>query len=411
MLRKTIQLFASLRLTIVCLALAIALVLGGTLAEAHLGLYEVQSRYFRSLFVMWMIPGTQIQLPIFPGGWLIGGVLLVNLIAGHATRFQFSTKKAGLCLAHLGLITLLAGQFFTEAFQRESLMRLETGETRSYSEDARRCELAIIDTTSPERDDVYTVPAETLARGKEIRFPALPFLIRPKAFLPNSSPVKPGSAAETAAIKASRGAGQLVAFATARPDEENIPSAWIEIADDKGPVGDWIVSAWLTRRREAERLAEWLEDPSIGVADLQSFEHKGHSYRLELRPTRYYESYTLKLIEFRHDVYEGTSIAKNYSSLVHLEDSGRGESRDVLIRMNNPLRHSGATYYQSSFEPGGQVSILQVVRNPAATAPYISCAMITAGLLIHFLMRLTGFSRSMASRGNEAAGKKKEARA
>ena len=69
----------------------------------------------------------------------------------------------------------------------------------------------------------------------------------------------------------------------------------------------------------------------------------------------------------------GTDIPSNFSSKIHLRDPARGEDRDVLIRMNSPLRYGGETYYQASFEPGDQVSILQVVRNPAAVTPYVAC--------------------------------------
>jgi hypothetical protein len=36
-------------------------------------------------------------------------------------------------------------------------------------------------------------------------------------------------------------------------------------------------------------------------------------------------------------------------------------------------------------------SVLQVVHNPSWLTPYIGCAMVGAGLLIQFLMHLTGF--------------------
>ena len=62
--------------------------------------------------------------------------------------------------------------------------------------------------------------------------------------------------------------------------------------------------------------------------------------------------------------------------------------------MNDPLRHEGETFYQSSFENEGEAvesTVLQVVKNPGWMIPYTSCVMVTLGLLIHFLIKLTGF--------------------
>jgi hypothetical protein len=111
---------------------------------------------------------------------------------------------------------------------------------------------------------------------------------------------------------------------------------------------------------------------------------------------RYYKPYTITLLEFRHDVYAGTDIPSNFSSRIHLKDPARGEDRDVVIRMNSPLRYRGDTYYQASFEPGDTVTILEVVRNPAAITPYVACLLIGAGLAAQFLTHLFGFARKQA---------------
>src|SRR6476660_4900303 len=144
MWRQTVDLFTSLKLTIVCLAAAMILIFSGTLAQVHLGIHEAQQRYFQSWWVWWPAEGNGLRVPIFPGGHLIGGVLLVNLIAAHAKRFRWTWKKFGIHLTHAGLIIMLAGGLFTDLFAVESHMRLGVGDTRNYSEDARRIELAVI---------------------------------------------------------------------------------------------------------------------------------------------------------------------------------------------------------------------------------------------------------------------------
>src|SRR5215831_12600224 len=111
MLDRLLNLLTSLRLTVFCLACALVLVFAGTLAQINLGLYVTQERYFHSLFVFWTPAGTNWHIPVWPGGYLLGGILLVNLAAAHIKRFTLSPKKIGLFVIHAGLILLFVGQF------------------------------------------------------------------------------------------------------------------------------------------------------------------------------------------------------------------------------------------------------------------------------------------------------------
>src|SRR5882757_9200006 len=99
--------FVSLKLTVVLLALSIVLIFWATLAQVHLGIWGVQEKFFHAFFVLELIPGTSIPVPVFPGGYFLGGLLLINLVAAHIYRFRLEWKKAGIQLTHLGLILLL----------------------------------------------------------------------------------------------------------------------------------------------------------------------------------------------------------------------------------------------------------------------------------------------------------------
>lgn len=125
---------ASLKLTIVCLTCAMVLVFVGTLDQVHIGVFEAQNRYFKSFFLYFSAPGLAARIPWFPGGYLVGSVLLINLIAAHAGRFRFGWKKLGIWILHSGLILLLLSQLFTSLFEEESQMRLNQGETKNFSE-------------------------------------------------------------------------------------------------------------------------------------------------------------------------------------------------------------------------------------------------------------------------------------
>jgi hypothetical protein len=164
---------------------------------------------------------------------------------------------------------------------------------------------------------------------------------------------------------------------TYKQDERNAPAAHIEFVGPEGTLGTWLVSPLLSAP--------------------QKFDYAGRTWELGLRFTRYYHPFAISLLDFSHDKYPGTEIPKNFSSRIRLKtDDGQGD-REVLIYMNNPLRHAGLTFYQASFERGDTVSILQVVRNPGWVLPYVSCVMMSLGLLVQFGIHLLGFVRKRSA--------------
>jgi cytochrome c biogenesis protein ResB len=154
-------------------------------------------------------------------------------------------------------------------------------------------------------------------------------------------------------------------------DKRNVPSAVVELRAGGNSLGTWLVSGYINQP--------------------QRITHEGRSYELSLRRTRLYKPHSIQLLDFRHDVYPGTDIPKNFSSRVRVMRPDTGEDREVLIYMNNPLRYAGETYYQASFDTDNEGTILQVVRNPGWLAPYFACILVSAGLVIQFMMHMIGF--------------------
>ena len=365
----------SLRLTAVCLILAFVLVFWGTLAQVDLGLYKVQNEFFRSFFIWWTPPHWGIKVPVFPGGYLVGGVLVINLISSHFKRFTLTADKAGIWLVHFGLILLLFGQFLTDRLSRESTLHLREGESRNYSESDREAELAIIDRTDPRADSVVAVPQRVLMRQREIRQWALPFVVKVRAFYANSKVAERApNAAEPPA--ATQGAGRHITVQAeprvAEMEERDVPSAVVELVGTQGSLGSWLVS-------------EYVNEPQEAVCN-------GRTYQLAMRLRRFYMPFSLQLVEFRHDVYPGTDIPRNFSSRVRVERPDTGEKREVLIYMNNPLRYGGETFYQASYDKDDHGTVLQVVRNPSWLTPYLACLLVGAGLVWQFLTHLLGFT-------------------
>src|SRR5215831_10112461 len=166
---RLIRFFSSLRLTVVCLGLSIILVFAGTLAQVEIGLLQAQNEFFRSFFIYWTPKGASFKIPVFPGGYFLGGLLLINLLTAHITRFKWSKKKAGIWIIHSGLILLLVGQLLTDMLARESALQLAEGEAKNFSEDFRDTELVFIDKSDPQSDMVYSIPERLFAHKSEIR--------------------------------------------------------------------------------------------------------------------------------------------------------------------------------------------------------------------------------------------------
>ena len=369
--------FVSLRLTIVLLALSIILIFAATLDQVNLGIWAVQQKYFHSLFVLWRVG--DIPVPVFPGGYLIGGLLLINLICAQVYRFKFTAKKSGIWLTHVGLIMLLIGELLTGLWQEEFALRLDEGQSKNYSESYRSNELAIIETTDAQFDDVVAIPEKLVARGDAIQQPKLPFRVIPKIYYPNAalaSREPPAAGAPPAAPSpATTGIG-LQATASPLPitykqDERNLPAAYVELVGAEGSLGTWLVSA----------------DPRFPP---QRFDYAGRTWKIAFRYERNYKPFSLTLLKFSNDLYAGTDIPKNYSSRLRLNTPDGRDDREVLIYMNNPLRYAGLTFYQASFD-GPKTTILQVVRNPSWQLPYIACALMTLGLVIQFAIHLVAF--------------------
>ena len=418
---RLVKILASLRLTVVLLAFAIILVFLGTLAQVDEGLYQAQTRFFKSVFVglslhplqFTGIPvfGTRLPL-ILPGGYLIGVTLLLNLVAAHIYRFQFSVGKIGIQLAHAGVILLLVGQLTTDMLAHESQISFTEGQTKSYAESPGNYELVFVSDDGSSSEQVVAISGKSLSRGGEIQSRNLPFTIRVKDYWKNSEPQFRAPMIQNAPPLATHGLALNFDFhpvAEAKTmDDKNVPTAEIEIVGDNGSLGDWVVSDWaaddtmITALRQgyeqqlgadiAQKIVSDLTQPQFVFAG-------GKKFTFELRPQRIYFPFSMELLKATHTVYEGTEIPKDFRSHVQLRNPQTGENREVDIYMNHPLRYAGLTFYQYQMTAGEAAqqagvapsSVLQIVHNPSWLTPYIGCAMVAAGLVTQFMFHLVGF--------------------
>lgn len=96
--------------------------------------------------------------------------------------------------------------------------------------------------------------------------------------------------------------------------------------------------------------------------------------------------FPIKLVQFDIGHYQGTMRAASYESQVEVPGLGQH-----LISMNEPLKHSGFTFYQASFEQDEMgkpvASILSVNRDPGRFVKYLGCGLIVLGTIMLFYFR------------------------
>ena len=100
---RVLETLASLRITVVLFVMSMILVFWGTLAQVDNGVWTIVNQYFRSFVLLVplkvvmlnLVDNTDIVIP-YPGGWLIGSAMLVNLLAAHAIRFRLAWNRVGI---------------------------------------------------------------------------------------------------------------------------------------------------------------------------------------------------------------------------------------------------------------------------------------------------------------------------
>jgi hypothetical protein len=393
LLRRGLKALASLQLTVVLFALSFGLVFFGTVAQVDFGIWTVVDKYFWS-WVVW-VPFDVLNkfgqvffgfpkdghwggsFP-FPGGKLLGGLMLLNLLAAHLVRFRVTWKRSGILVIHSGVILLFVGEFITREFAVEQRMTIDQGSSVNYTEDARLSELAFVSDAGSGAERSTVIPESRLrtARGR-LTHPDLPVDIEVNEFMNNSAladstpdrhnPATGGVGLQAVVVKKREVSG------TDTEQKVDMPGAYIT----------------LYKKGTDEKLGTYAT--AVQLRD-QKLTIDGKTYEMALRFQRYPKPYSIHLVEFRFDRYLGTNTPKNYSSKVILMDPELGVEREVVISMNQPLRHRGETFYQGGFDDRTErTTILQVVRNPGWLIPYISCVMVALGMIVHFGIYLTQF--------------------
>ncbi|MGH2571344.1 MAG: cytochrome c biogenesis protein ResB, partial [bacterium] len=99
--------------------------------------------------------------------------------------------------------------------------------------------------------------------------------------------------------------------------------------------------------------------------------------------------FAIHLDDFREETYPGVALAASFESHVVVKPDA-GPEFPVRIYMNHPLKLSGYTFYQASFQrtpEGGEITVLSVARDPGMRVSFVGYCILVAGLLLIFFVK------------------------
>ncbi len=332
----------------------------GTITQRWIGLYAAHQTYFAS-FIFWLGP-----LPL-PGGYILLGLLTLNLTAKFLLKSEWRLKKSGIILSHLGALVLLIGGLITSISAQERYMILTEGDETPFVYHYINRNVMVF-----EEDQLVTsIPFRNIMRGD---MPDLPFNMD-ITHACNNCDILRREDVESKENVENQGIAQFMALAE-KPAEK----------DPEANLGgfEFILSG---TDNDGRYIA------FDGMPQSIKFLANDKAYELIFGKEQYTLPFSIHLIDFVKDNYQGTSMARGYHSDILIKDGDL--EWETRIEMNKPLRYKDYTFFQSSFDEreNYEISILSVVKNDGWLFPYIGTLILGIGLLLHSVIM---FSRKIA---------------
>lgn len=357
---KKLMMFASIRLTVACLFWLTVLTFWGTVYQVDHGIYAAQERFFDSfVFFAGFVP--------FPGGMLTMGLLFLNLMFSFFVHYQAGWRMPGLMLIHIGLIMMLLGGFFTKVTGIEATVSLFEGEGRNAAVSRTEWEISLSNELHAVQQ-YQAVDISDLRKRRKFSFPGTELSFKVLEVYENARGMRAGEFGEVQETVPANPAGfvALKKLPRLKNPEEHMPGLRLAVEGAEG-VEEILLTPG-DQRPHGLKLAD------------------GSGRFLMLRRKRYELPLFMELNDFSRTYYPGTETPKDYRSLitVHL---GEDLQREVIIKMNEPFRINGWTFFQQSFAvtDNSEMSVFAVTRNFGRLVPYWATGVTSLGLAMHFL--------------------------
>lgn len=326
----------------------------GTVAQKYIGLYQATRQFFLSP-IYWLgdfpLPG----MPFFLA------LVFVNLAFKLFFQSPWNKASAGIILTHIGAMLLLLGGLFTALFSSEGYMVLPPQVKNATVSDYHIREFVILD----EGDKPLLLRNhKEIQVGNILRLEGSPFKVEILEACQNCDITVRED--KTEAHKGMAQHMQLSPAPLRQKNEENVAGITFRLSYD-----------------DVEEIHSIIED----IPRLPEIVTNDKTYRFSLRRESRQLPFSIELIDFKKEVYPGTTMAKAYRSTVLIRDGST--VWESVISMNEPLRYKGYTFFQSSFiaTPQGDISVLAVVWNVGRAFPYIAGLTMCVGLILHLVIR------------------------
>jgi hypothetical protein len=395
--RKTYDFLSGFHLATATLLLLLALTWLATLEQVDHGLYPTLNKYFSwksPYLIPDMVPEINgKKLPFFlPGGYYVCAVLLVNMILGGIIRIRKGPKQIGNLISHFGIVFMLLGGGVAHHFSERGNMAVSEGETSNVAEDYQEFVVEVAEVKDGERKEFHVIRGEYLTdleagKPRIFDFEGIPFSLEISGYLANAVPSNQ--------MERPRRNDELVVdgyYLEEVPgeveSERNFAGCYARVIFANGEKSDPFILAGASfypfTIRDGDR---------VFSVDM----HK----RLWVMP------FDVKLDTFTAAFHPGTSRPAKFVSDIRRVENGQ-ESK-LTIRMNEPMRYEGFTFFQASYGPPGakpgepMYSVFEVVKNPADKWPEYSLYIVAFGMLVTFLTKLGGHIGATSRKRKNAA--------
>ena len=378
--QKVYDFLSGFKLATVTLLLLLVLTWLATLEQVDNGLYPTLTKYFswKALFLIPELNGKKIPI-ILPGGYWVCAVLLVNMTLGGIIRIRKGWRQAGNLISHFGIIFMLLGGGVAHHFSERGNMAISEGETSNTAEDYQEYVVEVSEVKDGESGEVKVIRGKYLTdlkagKSRVFEFEGFPMGLEISGYLPNAEPMN--------ALVNPRKNDELVTdnyyLMERKPNKEverNVAGAYARVVYEDGKKSPPFIVSGISFYPFTIRV-----DDRIFIVNMRK--------RLWAMP------FSVELEKFTAEFHPGTGRpAKFVSDIKRLEN---GQESELTIRMNEPMRYEGLTFFQASYGPqdakpgDAMYSVFEVVKNPADKWPEYSLYVVAFGMLITFLTKLGG---------------------
>lgn len=384
--RRGFDCLSGMGLATLLLLLLMLLTWLATLEQVDYGLYATLKKYFdwRSVWVFPEVNGNRLPI-VLPGGYWVCALLVVNLFLGGVVRMRKGRGKIGILISHCGILMMIVAGGVAQHWSQRGNMQIEEGQVSDVAEDFVETVVEVGEVKDGKVEKFHVIRGKYLedlggAERRSFAFAGLPFELELTRYAANALPMAETERAPTRGEPIVDGGYFLMEMPLSKQVEADNAGCYARVLDSHGNV---IVKPFVLARAS-------FYPKTIRV--------DGRTFVVDMRKRLWKMPFSVRLDRFDAEFYPGTMRPKSFESTVtRLE---HGAESQTLIRMNQPMRYEGLTFYQASYGPQGAgpgqklFSVFEVVSNPGDQWPKYSLYVVTLGLAVHFGVMLVTFIRS-----------------